>query len=244
MVERGAGTTFRTFAWPALATIFLAILLPTACYFILRTVFRFDIANAAGVAALYGSVSSVTFAAGIGVVETASIGYEGFIPTLAALAEWGIIVALFWGRLGLKRPNDAIGKVVQETLTGRSVILLMGGLLIGMIIGEQGFARIAVVFSQGPEGLFRGQPRGRREDPGPSPGALFHRLLRDRLRPRCARGTGGAVRVNDGATGVPHAPACAETARRSLGQLRSPVILESGVRRALPLRGQWRGAAA
>ncbi len=151
-----AGTTFQTFAWPALATIFLAILLPTACYFILRTIFRFDVANAAGVAALYGSVSSVTFAAGIGVVETANIGYEGFIPTLAALAEWGIIVALFWGRLGLKTANDAIGKVVQETLTGRSVILLMGGLLIGVIIGEQGFQRIAVVFSQGPEGLFRG----------------------------------------------------------------------------------------
>lgn len=151
-----AGTSFQTFVWPALATIFLAILLPTACYCILRTVFRFDVANAAGVAALYGSVSSVTFVAGIGVVETASIGYEGFIPTLAALAEWGIIVALFWGRLGLKAPNDAIGKVVQETLTGRSVILLMGGLLIGMIIGEQGFTRIAVVFSQEPEGLFRG----------------------------------------------------------------------------------------
>lgn len=60
-----AGTGFQTFVWPALATIFLAILLPTACYCILRTVFRFDIANAAGVAALYGSVSSVTFVAGI-----------------------------------------------------------------------------------------------------------------------------------------------------------------------------------
>jgi hypothetical protein len=31
------------------------------------------------------------------VVEANNLGYEGFIPTLAALAEWGIIVALFWG---------------------------------------------------------------------------------------------------------------------------------------------------
>lgn len=151
-----AGTTFAAFALPALATIFLAVALPTLCYFVLRRLFRFDPANAAGVAALYGSVSSVTFAASIGVVEAANLGYEGFIPTMAALAEWGIIVALFWGRLGLKTQNDAIGKVVQETLRGRSVILLMGGLLIGVVIGEPGFERIAVVFSQGPEGLFRG----------------------------------------------------------------------------------------
>lgn len=151
-----AGTTLSAFAMPALATIFLAVLLPTLCYFVLRRILRFDVANAAGVAALYGSVSSVTFAAGIGVVEAANMGYEGFIPTMAALAEWGLVVALFWGRLGLKTKNDAIGRVVQETLTGRSVILLMGGLAMGVIIGEPGFERIAVVFSQGPEGLFRG----------------------------------------------------------------------------------------
>lgn len=151
-----AGTTFAAFALPALATITLAIVLPTLCFFVLRTLFRFDVANAAGVAALYGSVSSVTFAAGISVVEASNIGYEGFIPTMAALAEWGIVVALLWGRVGLRTPNEAISKVIRETLTGRSVILLMGGLLIGLIIGEPGFERIAVVFSQGPEGLFRG----------------------------------------------------------------------------------------
>lgn len=151
-----SATTFSAFARPALATIFLAILLPTLCYFVLLRLFRFDAANAAGVAALYGSVSSVTFVAAIGLVEASNMGYEGFIPTMAALAEWGVIVALFWGRLGLKTKNDAIGKVVQETLRGRSVILLMGGLLIGAVIGEQGFERIAVVFSQGADGLFRG----------------------------------------------------------------------------------------
>lgn len=151
-----AGTTFSAFARPALATILLAVLLPTLCYFVLLRLFRFDPANAAGVAALYGSVSSVTFVAAIGLVEAARLGYEGFIPSMAALAEWGVIVALFWGRLGLKTKNDAIGKVVQETLRGRSVILLMGGLIIGAAIGEQGFATIAIVFSQSSDGLFRG----------------------------------------------------------------------------------------
>lgn len=151
-----SNTSLSEFALPALATAFLAVALPTLCFFVLRGVAKFDASNAAGVAALYGSVSSVTFVASISLIEAASIGYEGFIPTLSALAEWGIIVALFWGRLGLKTKDDAIGKVVQETLTGRSVILLMGGLIIGVVIGEQGFERIAVVFSQGSDGLFRG----------------------------------------------------------------------------------------
>jgi hypothetical protein len=151
-----ASASLGAIALPALATAALAILLPTLCFVVLRRVFRFDAANAAGVAALYGSVSSVTFVAGISLVEAADIGYEGFIPTLAAIAEWGIIVALFLGRMALKSGNDAISKVIQETLTGRSVILLMGGLLIGAIIGEEGFERIAVVFDQGSNGLFRG----------------------------------------------------------------------------------------
>jgi uncharacterized protein len=149
-------TSLSSFALPALATIALAIALPTLCYFVLRRLARFDVPNAAGVAALYGSVSSVTFIASISLVEAASIGYEGFIPTLAALAEWGTVVAIFWGRLGMKAPGHGLSKVIQDTLTGRSVILLMGGLVIGVIIGEPGFERIAVVFSQGPEGLFRG----------------------------------------------------------------------------------------
>ncbi|NWG32765.1 MAG: sodium-dependent bicarbonate transport family permease [Rhodocyclaceae bacterium] len=151
-----SNTTLSEFLFPALATIFLAVALPTLCYFVLRGLARFDVSNAAGVAALYGSVSSVTFAASLSLVEAAGIGFEGFIPTLSALAEWGIVVALFWGRLGLRTRDDALGKVIRETLTGRSVILLMGGLIIGVTIGEPGFERIAVVFSQGSEGLFRG----------------------------------------------------------------------------------------
>jgi hypothetical protein len=151
-----AGTSVSAFALPALATIALAIALPTLCFVVLRGIFKLDAANAAGVAALYGSVSSVTFVASIGLVEAAGLGFEGFIPTLAAIAEWGIIVALFLGRVALKSKGDAISKVIQETLRGRSVILLMGGLVIGAIIGEEGFARIAVVFDQGADGLFRG----------------------------------------------------------------------------------------
>ncbi len=147
-----AGTALQAFLLPALATIFLAIAIPTWCYVILRRAGGFDVANAAGIAAHYGSVSSVTFIASISLLEALNQPFEGFIPTLAAIAEWGIIVALFIGRLGLRKSDQSLMSVVRDTLTGRSVILLMGGLTIGFIIGEQGYAPIEPLFGD----LFRG----------------------------------------------------------------------------------------
>lgn len=153
-----AGTTINQFLLPALATIALAIAVPTWCYMILRSLGKFDIPNAAGIAAHYGSVSSVTFVAGISFVERLPDGqntFEAFIPALAALMEWGIVVALFIGRwrLGMSQRQDTpLGRVIRDTLTGRSVVLLLGGLLIGVIIGEQGFARIKPLYGD----LFRG----------------------------------------------------------------------------------------
>ncbi len=147
-----AGTSLAEFWAPALATAFLAVAIPTWCYLILRRVGRFDVSNAAGIAAHYGSVSSVTFIAAVSLMESLGEGFEGFIPTLAALAEWGIIVALFLGRFGLKKSDIGISEVIKDTLRGRSVILLMGGLVMGVVIGESGYQRIEPVFGD----LFRG----------------------------------------------------------------------------------------
>lgn len=147
-----SGTSMNEFLLPAIVTIFLAVAIPVWCYMLLRNLGGFDAANAAGIAAHYGSVSSVTFVAAMSLMEGFEVSVEGFIPTLAALAEWGIIVALFLGRLGMNRDNAPLREVIRDTLTGRSVILLLGGLVIGAIIGEKGFERISLVFDD----MFRG----------------------------------------------------------------------------------------
>ncbi|MEN9938961.1 MAG: hypothetical protein RLZZ387_5540 [Chloroflexota bacterium] len=146
-----ASVRLSEFVLPGLITLGLAVAIPTWCYLTLRWLGRFDVANAAAIAAHYGSVSSVTFVASISLLEQLKQPYEGFIPTLAALMEWGIIVALFIGRWRLGG-GTSLGHVLRDTLTGRSVILLMGGLAIGVIIGEQGYAPIEPVFGD----LFRG----------------------------------------------------------------------------------------
>jgi uncharacterized protein len=145
-------TQLSQIALPAVAAVFLAVATPTWCYLILRRIGRMDVANAAGVAAHYGSVSSVTFIAAMSLMESLQQPVEPFMPSLTAVMEWGIIVALLIGRLGLRRSDSALREVVRDTLTGRSVILLLGGLVIGAIISESGYERIKPVFGD----LFRG----------------------------------------------------------------------------------------
>lgn len=57
-------TTPGEFWAPCLAALFLGIAIPLWCYAALRRLGRFDVPNAAALAAHYGSVSAVTFTAG------------------------------------------------------------------------------------------------------------------------------------------------------------------------------------
>jgi uncharacterized protein len=142
---------------PALFALALAVLIPIWCYLILRKFGRFDVSNSAGIAAHYGSVSSATFVAALtyaqDIMRTPA---EGFLPALTALMEWGIIVAIFIGRWQLSKreggKQTSVSQLIKETLSGRSVILLMGGLIIGYMIGPQGYKGIEPVFGD----LFKG----------------------------------------------------------------------------------------
>jgi hypothetical protein len=70
--------------------------------------------------------------------------------------ELGILVALFYGRLALSRSGGArrtpLAALLMETLRGRGLLLLGGGLVIGAASGEANFTRIEPFFVD----LFRG----------------------------------------------------------------------------------------
>jgi uncharacterized protein len=137
-------------------TALLVLLIPAVAYVVARHVVGLDIRNAAGVAALYGSVSSVTFVVSRAYAESQGTPMEGYITGLVALMELGILVALFYGRLALSRDTGAAGAplsvLLMETLRGRGLLLLGGGLLIGAVVGEKNFTRIEPFFVD----LFRG----------------------------------------------------------------------------------------
>jgi len=131
---------------PALVTLVIGIGIPIWCYALLRSLGRFGIADAAAIAAHYGSVSAVTFSASLTFLESIHMPYEGYTPALVAIMEIpGIVVAMVIARSRLGKVGSW-GDVLHEVLTGKSILLLFGGLLIGAIAGKSGFAQVAPLF--------------------------------------------------------------------------------------------------
>jgi hypothetical protein len=140
------------FLAPAGATLLLGIITPISSYLVLRRIGRFDAANSAAIAAHYGSVSAVTFIAAQTFVQGMGAPAEGFMPTLLTLLESpGIHIALGIGivRTGGGRP---LHESLHEVLTGRTMVLLVGGLLIGFLIGDHHWRSVQPFF----EGGFKG----------------------------------------------------------------------------------------
>jgi uncharacterized protein len=131
---------------PALATLALGVSIPIVAYVILRRFGRFTVPDAAAIAAHYGSVSAVTFAAVQTFLETLKLPYEGFMPTLVALLEVpAIIIALLIARMQMGG-GGSWGEVLRELLVGKSILLLLGGLVIGALGGKAGLAQVAPLF--------------------------------------------------------------------------------------------------
>ncbi len=139
-------TSLGSFWAPALATLALGVTIPIVAYVILRRFGRFEVADAAALAAHYGSVSAVTFAAVQTFLEALQIPYEGFMPTLVAILEVpAIMIALIIARVALGH-GGSMGEVVRELLAGKSILLLIGGLVIGALGGKAGLAQVAPLF--------------------------------------------------------------------------------------------------
>ncbi|MBL8517415.1 MAG: sodium-dependent bicarbonate transport family permease [Betaproteobacteria bacterium] len=132
----------------------LTIGIPVAVFFTLRKIGRFDAANAAAVAAHYGSVSSVTFFASLSFAKAMNTPAEGYMTAVVAIMEWGVIIALLLGRwaLGKEAGNSSMKSLALETLRGRGILLLTGGMVIGMLAGEKGWQQIAPFYDD----IFRG----------------------------------------------------------------------------------------
>lgn len=136
----------------ALVAIGVGASIPLLLFPVLRKVGGMTRMDAASIVAHYGSVSVVTFAVGTAYLNARGIKPESHMALIVALMEApGIAVGILLARLG-GETRIAWGRLAHEVVFGKSVMLLLGGLVIGAVIGTEGFRAIAPLFAD----LFKG----------------------------------------------------------------------------------------
>lgn len=127
-----------------LAAMATSLIIPLWSFAILRV--RLPVHDAAAIAATYGSVSAVTFIAGVGFLNTMGVEFGGHMIAAMALMESpaivvGVLLARFFGEKnsGQKLSWKDLGR---EAFLNGSVLVLMGSLVIGLIVGDKGWTEL------------------------------------------------------------------------------------------------------
>ncbi len=122
------------------AALAASVLVPLWSFFALRR--RFGAADAAGLAAAYGSVSAVTFITAAGFLAERGVPYSGHMIAAMALMESPAIVAgVVLARRFAARPPGSPKPVIdwrhlgRDALLNGSVFLLLGSLVVGLVCG-------------------------------------------------------------------------------------------------------------
>jgi len=136
---------------PGLAAIVLGALIPLWTYPVLRFAGRMAPVNAAAIAAHYGSVSAVTFIAATNYLDAVNQPFENYATAFLAIMESpAILVGIVLGKLASRSKGDSLMKSMKsashEALLGRSVVLLVGALIVGSACGEDGMEKVAPFF--------------------------------------------------------------------------------------------------
>lgn len=131
--------------------LLLGFLLPLPAFAIARGLGRLARADAASLAAHYGSVSVGTFAVVVSHLGTRGIAFEARAPVWVVLLEVPAILAGILLARGLAG-EVAWGRLARELFLGRSIVLLLGGLAIGWLAGPEGATSLEPLFFD----LFKG----------------------------------------------------------------------------------------
>ena len=117
--------------------------------FPLARALRLNGADAAALAAHYGSVSVVTYAVATAALTRQGIAYESHAALWVAVMEApGLVAGIVLARWAMRGEGQrtAWGSLAHDVVFGKSVLLLLGGLFIGAVAGVEGTAPIKAVF--------------------------------------------------------------------------------------------------
>ncbi len=128
-----------------IASVVMACIVPIYTFFILKI--KLDSANAAAIAAAYGSISAVTFITASSFLEKLHISYGGhMVAALALMESPAIVVGLILVRVFKEKNGEeeafSWSKVLHEAFLNGSVFLLVGSVVVGMLTGEKGWEKL------------------------------------------------------------------------------------------------------
>ncbi len=130
----------------AFVAAILGAVIPIWSYFILRRIT--GKADAISIGMHFGAVSAVTLSACITFLNETGQTFEGFMPTMYVIMEIpAVAVSLtLAGRILGNGGNRGFGSVLRSALSGKSFLLLGGGVIIGFISGDNGYEQVSPFF--------------------------------------------------------------------------------------------------
>jgi len=109
--------------------------------------FGFSAADSASLAGHYGSVSVVTFAVAGAYLQKSGAEVESHAALWVALMEApGLVAAILLARWHAAGAGADWPRLAHDVFLGRSVLLLVGGLVIGAMAGKAGMAPLNPIF--------------------------------------------------------------------------------------------------
>lgn len=132
---------------PCLGAVSVGLVIPVIAYPILRRLGKLSRPDAAAIAAHYGSVSAVTYAVVLSFLDKLNVPYEEYTTVLLVLLEIpAIAVGILIARLRTAQGTISYRRLAHEVFFGKSIYLLIAGLVVGVVGGPEGIAPVKLVF--------------------------------------------------------------------------------------------------
>ncbi|MFD1746228.1 sodium-dependent bicarbonate transport family permease [Rhizobium helianthi] len=124
----------------------LSAVMPLISYILLSRMSNLPMVERAAVAAHYGSISVVTFAAASDALSRLGVVTDGYMVAVAAAMETPAIICallILFGRKGASAGKAGYRSALGEVFLNVTVIMLLGSFAIGLVTGQKGLGELS-----------------------------------------------------------------------------------------------------